>query len=97
MFPEFFCHPADANERVEWGRAEIGWQNRYRLRNSGNCSDGRPWRRARSRISTAVQPSASRCPPAGKHAVEGDANAGASEPIAGSAAAWSPWTQACQG
>jgi hypothetical protein len=28
MFPEFFCHPAEARERVEWGRAEIGWQNK---------------------------------------------------------------------
>jgi len=28
MFPELFCHPADARERVEWGRAEIGWQNK---------------------------------------------------------------------
>ena len=27
-FPEFFCHPAVAEERVEWGRAEIGWENR---------------------------------------------------------------------
>jgi hypothetical protein len=28
MFPEFFSHPADARERIEWGRAEIGWQNK---------------------------------------------------------------------
>ena len=28
ILPEFFCHPAEAEERVEWARAEIGWQHR---------------------------------------------------------------------
>jgi hypothetical protein len=27
-FPEFFCHPSEARERVTWGRAEIGWHNK---------------------------------------------------------------------
>jgi len=28
MFPEFFCDPADAKERIEWGRTEIGWEHK---------------------------------------------------------------------
>lgn len=27
-FPELFCHPAEAQERVAWGRAETGWHNK---------------------------------------------------------------------
>jgi FkbM family methyltransferase len=27
-FPEFFCHPAEAVERTDWGRKEIGWDNK---------------------------------------------------------------------
>ncbi len=27
-FPGFFCHPAEAEAHVEWGRREIGWGNR---------------------------------------------------------------------
>jgi hypothetical protein len=28
VFPEIFSHPADARERIEWGRTEMGWQNK---------------------------------------------------------------------
>ena len=26
--PWFFCHPREAVENIEWGRSELGWQNR---------------------------------------------------------------------
>jgi FkbM family methyltransferase len=28
QFPELFCHPADATDQTDWGRAELGYDNR---------------------------------------------------------------------
>jgi hypothetical protein len=28
VYPDFFCHPIEAKQRVEWGLEQIGWSNR---------------------------------------------------------------------
>ena len=54
-YPEIFRHPAEAEERIEWGRAEIGWQNKV---SPGELRQLFGWstlaRRTRSRIGTNV-------------------------------------------
>ena len=51
-YPEFFCHPADAQLRVEWGRTEIGWQNRVSPEELRQIFGWTPLGRARASAAT---------------------------------------------
>lgn len=54
MFPEFFTHPADAAERIEWGRTEIGWHNKVSPDELRQLFGWSKLGLAKSRISDAV-------------------------------------------
>lgn len=54
QFPEIFVHPADATERIEWGRAEMGWQNKVSPRELRQLFGWSTWGRTRSRVTSSV-------------------------------------------
>jgi hypothetical protein len=41
-YPELFCHPLEAKERVEWGRWELGWDHRRSPAELRECFEWTP-------------------------------------------------------